>query len=308
METVVISDGHAEVLIVPAMGAGLARYDWLIEGRREPLFRTCRDLDQASFIDLANFNMVPWSNRISGGGFTLDGHFHALLPNVAGQKLPIHGNGFQLPWTVQSVTPTSATLALSSKGPGPYVYDAEMTYGLAAGALTMTLAMTNRASQRLPFGGGFHPWLPREPGLTVQAQVQRRVLKDADIMPIGDVAAADDPSLDFSRGIAFPDTLLDTDYLGWDGLAKIRWVQRGIELTVDATRDPHLRTCIIYSPGAHADFFCFEPVNHRSDAHNMPGGPEAHGLVLLNPQEQLALTCVFTPSLLEQSGRTAGAH
>jgi aldose 1-epimerase len=42
-----------------------------------------------------------------------------------------------------------------------------------------------------------------------------------------------------------------------------------------------LGTAIVYSPGAAADFFCFEPVSHAVDAFNRPG----NGGLLLGPGE-----------------------
>jgi aldose 1-epimerase len=296
METIRISDGLAEAVVLPGMGAALASYDLIVDGHREPLFRPCRDLSKPSFIDLANFNMIPWSGRIAGGGFSANGQFHPMKANMDGQKHPIHGNGFQLPWTFAMASETAVVMTLNAKGPGPFAYDAAFEYRLEAGALTMAMTMINRAATALPYGGGFHPWLPREPGMTLQANVQRRVIKDAEILPIGVVPVGDDPTRDFRQPIPFPTDLLDTDYLDWDGLATVRWTKRGLALAIDATADPHLRTCVVYSPGAHVDFFCFEPVNHRSGAHTLPGGPEANGLVMLPPGERLTLTCVYRPS------------
>ena len=58
-----------------------------------------------------------------------------------------------------------------------------------------------------------------------------------------------------------------------------------------------LRTFILYSPGREAAFFCFEPVSHVVTAHNLPGGPEANGLVVLDPNEQMEFRCRFSPRI-----------
>ena len=96
-----ISDGAAEAVIVPDLGAGLAAYDLLSPSGRMPLFRPCRDLARAGPFDLALNLLVPWSNRISGGGFPFNGRFHPLAANVAGERYPIHGNGFSSRWRVE---------------------------------------------------------------------------------------------------------------------------------------------------------------------------------------------------------------
>lgn len=100
MDAVTIADGTSEVVIVPDLGAGLASYDLLVDGGRQPLFRPCRNLVRAQPFDLASNLLVPWSGRISGGGFRFGGRFHSLDPNLEGEPLPIHGNGFSSPWTV----------------------------------------------------------------------------------------------------------------------------------------------------------------------------------------------------------------
>src|SRR5215469_4069045 len=91
---IVISDGIAEAAILPDLGAGLAWYDLVTSGGREPIFRACRDFFQAHPFDLALNLLVPWSNRISGGGFAFEGEVHRLEPNLPGENFPIHGNGF----------------------------------------------------------------------------------------------------------------------------------------------------------------------------------------------------------------------
>jgi aldose 1-epimerase len=58
-----------------------------------------------------------------------------------------------------------------------------------------------------------------------------------------------------------------------------------------------LRIYILYSLGRDASFFCFEPVSHVVDAHNLTGGPEANGLAVLAPDEMAEIKCRFSPRL-----------
>jgi aldose 1-epimerase len=51
----------------------------------------------------------------------------------------------------------------------------------------------------------------------------------------------------------------------------------------------------LYSPGAKAGFFCFEPVIHPVDAHNLPEGPKANGLTILANGETLSILLAFSP-------------
>src|SRR5260370_15841672 len=92
-----ISAGVAEAVIVPDLGAGVASYDLVSAAKRTALFRPCRDLSHARPFDLASNLLVPWSNRISGGGFPFAGQFHRLEPQHTGEPLPIPSDGVSRP-------------------------------------------------------------------------------------------------------------------------------------------------------------------------------------------------------------------
>ena len=291
-----INDGVAEAVIVPDLGAGLAIYDLVDASGRTPLFRPCRDPSGAGPFDLANNLLVPWSNRISGGGFPFSGQFHPLAPNVPGERFPIHGNGFSSPWGIERATADSAKFWLRSDGPGPFRYAARASYSLTAGALTMRLSVRNLGPTPLPFGLGFHPWIVRSAGTQLHAKAERVVLETNDHLPAGEAPVASRPEWSFGSPRGLPSGWINNAFLRWDGQAKILWPERRLELDVEA--DPPLSTYIVYSPSDKADFFCFEPVTHSVDAHNLPGGPEANGLTILAPQEAVSATCRFRPRRL----------
>ncbi|HLH48941.1 MAG TPA: aldose 1-epimerase [Roseiarcus sp.] len=286
---IVLSDGAAEAVVLPWLGAGLERYDLIARGRREALFRAAPPSASEPFA-LANILLAPWSNRISGGGFHFGGAFHRLEPNIAGEPFPIHGNAFSSPWRVKEEGSAHAALLLSSAGPGPFRYDAEATYALAGGALTMTLAIVNRAGLPLPYGLGFHPWLPRTPDVLLTAPAQGVWLEDGRHLPTGRLATAERPEWDFSKPRPLPARWINNAFDGWRGSAVISWPSRRLSLAVEA--GPGLNVYIVYSPNGDPNFFCFEPVSHPVDAHNL--GRSA-GLVALAPGETVEVTCRFVP-------------
>lgn len=292
-----LSDGAAEVVIAPELGAGLASYDLVDAAERAPLFRPCRDLAHAQPFDLANNLLVPWSNRISGGGFHFGGRFHRLDPNLPGEPYPIHGNGFSRVWSVEEAAPESVVLALTSNGPGPFRYHARATYALSAGALTMRLWLSNPGPEPLPFGLGFHPWLVRTAGTLLQAKAERVGLENSDHLPDGEAPVDSRPDWNFATPRALPPAWINNAFFGWDGRAGILWPDRRLALDIEA--EPRLSIYIVYSPAGGADFFCFEPVTHPVDAHNLPGGPEANGLTILGPQETMSAACRFRPRRLD---------
>lgn len=296
VDALAISDGVAEAVVVPELGAGLARYDLLVEGRREPLFRPCRQLATAGPFDLALNLLVPWSGRISGGGFAAGQRFHPLAPNHPGEPLPIHGNGFAAAWSLAEASRDRMRLTLASAGPGPYRYEAEVTYALREGALAIDLAVTSHADAPLPHGLGLHPWFPRTPGTTLQARAHTVTLEDSRHLPAGQLPVACRTDWDFAEPRRLPGAWVNNDFSPWDGRAVVAWEDRGLSLAVDTGNDPALTTYILYSPASDADFFCFEPVTHPVDAHNRPGGPAAHGLSILARGETLKVRCRFVPT------------
>jgi aldose 1-epimerase len=258
-----LRDGRARLVLAPDKGGAIARYDALVGSARVPLLRA-GDGTGTSGCQL----LVPWSNRISGGGFTFDGLFHAIEPNVPGETFPIHGDGFQKPWRLASHTDTEAELTLDDGAIGPYRYAASVTYTLQDGALEARLIVENRAGMRLPYGLGFHPWFPRVARTTLKAKAQRVWLEDERHLPVGVAPVAEHPWWDFSQTSLLPAGWVNNGFSGWDGHATI--VQPG-RISVSLTASPTLDVYILYSPSPDAGFFCFEPVSHPVDAHHGEG-------------------------------------
>ena len=294
-EILTISDGIAEAAIVPELGAALAWYDLLVAGKREPIFRACRNSSQAHPFDLALNLLVPWSNRISGGGFAFEGEFYRLEPNLPGEGFPIHGNGFSSAWTVEGAQPSSATVALDASGPGPFRYASRVTYELAGGALNVRLLVRNLARKALPFGLGLHPWLPRTAQTQLQAKAERVVLEDGWHLPMGEVDIRSRQDWNFETPRQLPGTWINNAFLGWDGRGAILWPERAFSLEIST--NPALPIYIVYSPSSDADFFCFEPVTHQVDAHNLSAGTDTNGLIVLRPGQEHAMSCLFAPRL-----------
>lgn len=288
-----ISDGVAEAIVVPELGAALASYDLIDKGERTPLLRPCRDLAHAHPFDLASNLLLPWSNRISGGGFSFAGAFHPLAPNIPGEPYPIHGNGFSSAWAIEMATARDIELTLTSNGPGPFRYAARASYALSAGALTMRLNIANRGADPLPFGLGFHLWFLRTKQTLLQAGAKHVVFETGDHLPSSEAVVSSRPEWNFGEPRLLPKDWINNAFLGWDGRADIYWLDRKLALRIEA--DPRLDVYIVYSPSLEADFFCFEPVTHPVDAHNAPGGPEANGLAVLAPQDSLSGTCRLEP-------------
>ena len=289
--TVVIADARARAVVRPDLGGGLTRYE-LLDGT--PLFRPAPD-DTTDPFALANILLVPWSNRIRGSGFLYGGERYALPRNVPGD-VALHGSGFQQGWNVAKASATRVDLELECGLPHPFRYTARATYELLDGALRVTLSVVNVAAIELPYGLGIHPWLPRTPGSTLMMPATDIWLTDAALLPTERVPVGAKPDWDFSKPRALPQGFIGNAFAGWSRRATLAWPDHGLALDIEAGSS--LDTCILYSPAADCGFVCIEPVTHPPDAHNLPGGPQANGLVPLLTDEELAVECRFTPRRL----------
>jgi aldose 1-epimerase len=286
-----IAAGPLIAEIVPSLGGGVARFDVVRGERKIEVFRAWPEdgMDDPNLLGL--YVLVPWSNRISGRGFQFDGAFHPLLPNALGEPCPIHGDGWLSAWSVLSNRACSVKLERPAGGPDPFHYRAVLEYMLEPDRLTINLEATNLAGIALPFGLGFHPWFPRTPATRLLATAKSVWLEDERHLPTERVAVASRSEWDFSSFRLLPAGWVNNGFVGWNGHATICWEDRAVALDIIAS--PRLANFILYSPSSDSPFFCFEPVSHTVDAHNLPPGPEAHGLIALAPGETLAAECCF---------------
>ena len=286
-----LDNGAARIVVRPDLGAGLTAFDVRHGGGWQPIFRTADPATTHPFA-LSNILLVPFSGRVSGGGFSFDGTFHALPRNVEAEKYPLHGNGFAARWDVTSQSADAIALSLSSDGPGPFRYDATMSYRLEGAGLVMALSLINRAKIRLPYGAGFHPWFVRDADTTLSAPASGVWLEQPDHLPKAYEPVASHPDMDFNQPRPLPARWINNWFDGWNGKARIAWPTRG--LAADVTASDALSQYVVFSPAADADFFCFEPVTHPVDAFNLPGAAEDHGLKILAPGEALSVETRIT--------------
>ena len=215
--------------------------------------------------------LVPFSNRISGSGFTFQGVFHTIAPNLAGEGFPIHGDGFQRVWAIEKTSGDAGSLMLDNGEIGPFRYKARQRFRLEEGALHVEIAVTNAGSMPLPFGAGFHPWFPRFTETTLRFRASNLWLEDARHLPTELVDVAARPQWDFSDARPLPKAWINNAFTGWPGAAMV--TQPSLQIAVDIEASTNLDVAIVYSPGPDADFFCFEPVSHPVDAHNLTDRP-----------------------------------
>jgi aldose 1-epimerase len=288
--------GALRAVVLPAAGGGLARLDWLGGAGSEPMpaplpvLRPAPDgVARPLPGQMACFPLIPWSNRLSPEGFEFEGRRVVPAPTREGEPCPIHGEGWRMPWHVESQDAASAVLSLYRRDGSPFSFTAHLAYTLSANALRVTLKVTNNGRHALPFGLGLHPWMPQPEGALLRAPADGVWLAGADKLPTERIAPPPQ-AWDFSdsAGCTLPIDGVDNAFTGWDGAADIAWPSRGLRLRISAD----MACYILYVPPGK-DFFCFEPVDHPINAHNLPGGAAANGLTVLAPGEDLWRTVTF---------------
>jgi aldose 1-epimerase len=288
MPTYPLENGLLRAEVLPASGGGLLRFDLLRDGESVPIFRP-GNLDEALSEPkaLACYPLVPWSNRIGGGRFAFDGKTIEVPLTRDDELYPLHGHGWLMPWHQVAQGETFIELAAVVDHGQPFRYRALQRYTLAGNTRQITLTVRNEGAP-LPFGLGVHPFFPRTPDVRLHASATGMWQAAPDHLPI--TLQAPPPHADFrKRRLLEPGTTIDHSFEGWGGQAEVVWPDRRLAVAIAADTSRY----VLYTPAEH-DFFCFEPVDHTINAHNLPGQLQDHGLTLLGTGQSLQRDYQFT--------------
>ncbi|CAB3763668.1 aldose 1-epimerase [Paraburkholderia humisilvae] len=298
VDCLTLANAHLRVDVAPHLGGGLTRFDWRSEGSLVPVFRRCRQVNgQTDANELACYSLLPYSNRIGGGRFSVGGRTVAVPCNRAGEALPIHGDGWLASWQVAETARDSVRLTLDRSDGKPYAYRATQSYALDGPTLVIMLDIENVGRDTLPFGLGVHPFLVRDGDTRLSAAAAGLWLSGDDWLPVRHVPAP--PAWQFGVAYPLPGSLVNHAFTDWSGRATVVWPKRRLSLTVSSSTDCY----VLYTPPGE-DFFCFEPVDHPINAMNLPGGAAEHGMTMLARGERLSRTFRFT---VEHTGLRAVA-
>jgi len=230
--------------------------------------------------DAGCFPLVPFSNRIRGGTFAFAGRSHTLKRNWDGDEHVIHGEGWTSAWTVTHQDDASIRMWMAGADWWPWAYECSQLIRLTPGRVSLSLNVTNLDTSAMPVGLGFHPYFPRNERTELQFNAAGM------IRPMNHGPLQIEPltaSTAFSHATVVSTRNLDHGYAGWDGLARIRQPDGGLEIAVRANASP--AGAVVYIP-SDGPFFCFEPVSQINGAFEM-GQTAETGLHALKPGETL---------------------
>ena len=198
-----------------------------------------------------------------------------------------NGIGWQLPWQVDEAGPAHARLSLLHEAEGaaaarwPFSFRATQTFQLSEDALEIGLEIENLAPCPAPAGLGLHPFFPAAHRPVLHFAADSVWTNGADMLPEAQIPVP--PDWDHHTGLAVGHAALDHCFASWRQRADIAWSPPGPLLSIEATA--LFRHLVVFTP-QEADFFCVEPVSHRSNAlHPMDAGE--HGMHILEPGQLL---------------------
>lgn len=223
-----------------------------------------------------------------------EGRYYPVKPNLANEAFAIHGNGFSSAWTVAQLQSTKVQMTLESSTLAAFVYKAQLSYELKAGALCMTLAVTNCADEAAPYGFGFHPWFARQHDTQLQFDSEFYWTESKDFLPLDRIACSTSDVRDFRSMRPVPDSWTNTAYEGWNHNATV--YTPSLETMVHIEASDSLGNLMVYSPNAAANFVCVEPMSHLPNAHRMSGLAKGADLNRLEKGQTLEGSIWIRPS------------
>lgn len=246
---------------------------------------------------IGNFALLPFSNRITGGGITVDGRFYPIERNRS-DLYPIHGNGWMHAWDVVEHSATRIVLAVESKYMHgfPWHYKALQTYTLDGDVMCMRIDVTHLGEAPLPYGLAWHPFQLRgadEGGPRLQFKAGGYWKATDECIPTEHVDGVP-ADWDFNRMKRLGHGKIDNNFSGWDGHMVMERDDINLRLEWETTEPAGLELSILFRP-ENQPFFCFEPITHITDAFHRDGMP---GLRMLKQGESMALEVKQTLSHL----------
>jgi len=230
------------------------------------------------------FVMLPWANRLDEGRLPYPGGVHRFPCNRVEERTALHGFAREHPWAVERHDPDRALL-VQALIEGPYAYAARLEVSLGE-SFRLSLSVTNRGVDGMPFGTGWHPFLVRPPGTHLAFRATGRLTRDARNLPLAREASTGlEGGEDAFAG-------LDTTFAGWDGVARLRLGEQGFALRGEGAWTRNLQ---VFAP-AGAGILSVEPVSHVPDAANRPGLAALGAMRALARDEALAGAVVLQPS------------
>lgn len=280
---ITLSSGRLELVLSPATGGSIARFDYLAGDRLVPILRGCAEAP-AHVLETGSFPLVPYVNRIRGGEFTFGGRTIRLQPNMSGDPSPLHGQGWLNHWRVAAAAQDEAVLEFEHRAAEwPWDYLARQHFQLDSSGLEIALTCRNLSGKPMPCGLGQHPYFRCTPRTRIATRVEEVWTIDENVLPVERIPAAGDYDLSDRTVCGLG---LDHGFGGWGGSARLS--DPAWPFTIEMT-SADAAFFQLYSPD-EGGLFVAEPVTHANAALNEPEEQwGALGMRILAPGDEMSL-------------------
>ncbi|MBX9817888.1 MAG: aldose 1-epimerase [Burkholderiaceae bacterium] len=246
---------HGDLLcdIKPELGGSIAGL-WL---GTDPVLSSLPGAQMQTVRQSGSYPLVPFSNRIGQAQLQWAGTSHPLVRNFDPEPHAIHGVGWQRPWAVLESSDTFALLSLEHRADAawPFDFDCSQAFKLEAGALEMSLSITNQSPVAAPVGLGWHPFFPKRPGTEVQFTATGRWEMGSDKLP---THRESHPGLHQTVESLTVDHCFD----GWGGVLTLQDAVLRVRVSSALSR------LVVYTH-PERDNIAVEPVSHVNNALNL---------------------------------------
>jgi aldose 1-epimerase len=306
-ELIELAAGESRVALAPAVGGSIVSFEraWT-EGGRQRRLPWLRGASSAALsardpLGMASFPLLPFCNRIRDGRASFEGREIRFPPNhpAGNSPHPLHGIGWQRPWSVVTADERAAELALDvpATPAWPWHFSARQRFMLNEHVFMVEMSLTNEDTAAMPAGIGHHPYFPHTAGTRLTSRTQAMWRGDAEVMPLeleeGEVVKK------LRAGVVLAELDLDNNFVGWDRQATVEWPADGLgprrSLLMQAQAP--LDYFVVYCPKGY-DHFCAEPVSQCTDWLNLLPryGAGPLGGARLLPGETLRSGFTLTPA------------
>lgn len=294
-------------LRVSTRGGIILGFWWSRENGDVPLLRAAAS-DDADALSSSCYPLVPFGNRVKENRFSFEGKEYVLTANTAWDPHYLHGDGWKSEWSIVSQGDSNIELAFTHEGGHtPYRYRASQLFRLSDAGLEIRLSVTNLGDDALPFGLGWHPYFPMTPETTLLAPAKKFWTEVEGWLPGEATDIPDD--LNFRSPSGLPHRWVNNGFEDWSGEALISWPEKQAE--VHLTADPLFKHAFIFvsdtkfDPSFKRDYFCFEPMSHLSNGHNLLGLGD---LKVLEPSESLSGAIQLKPQAVRSTSVPENVH
>ncbi|GBR52040.1 aldose 1-epimerase [Neokomagataea thailandica NBRC 106555] len=289
-----LTKGLNTVTLFPELGGAMGV--WKFDGEDVFLPVGNPDLKAQKGEAVGAYPLVPYSNRIANGRFEVDGQTYQLDKNMGEHPHTIHGNAWELPWTVAHKTDSHAVLVLehrpnvearADERQWPFAYRAALIYQLHNDGLAVEMVVENLDTVEQPVGFGFHPFLAAQGPATLRFDADAAWVTDENGLPVRQEKTQNEWS--FTQPVDAHARFIDNCFSGFKGEAEL--VRPDVGLTIRIEADPVFGHVVVFT-APDGPFVAVEPVTNMTDAINHPE-IAGRGLHVLKPAGRVGGTMRF---------------